>query len=267
MLTIVLISFPMAIVFHSFYPIDDDFKQSIWTPSFFLVNGASITLTLGITSTLKLFRIWYKEENDNRLLEKLNTETELKFLKNQINPHFLFNSLNNLYALTLKKSDLAPEIVLKLSNLLRYLLYESTTEKVPLRKEIDYLNDYIELERLRVGNRAEIEFNYTGDIDDKTIEPFLFISFVENSFKHGLSNNISEGWVKLNLTVTDNKLSFVISNSVPVVNDITKAVHKGGIGLDNTRKRLNLLYPEKHSLSIFEDEKIYQVELNLILQP
>lgn len=267
LLSISLVCFPIAFVYYRFLIEDEMQKNLVWTSDFFINNALFILFTVAITASIRLFSNWYKQQISNRQLEKLNIENELKFLKTQINPHFLFNSLNNLYALTLKKSDNAPEIVLKLSNILRYVLYEGTAQRVPLTKEIEYLQDYLELERLRLGGRATIKFETEGNLFGCQIEPMLFINFLENSFKHGVSTDAGISWVHILLSVDKEQkiLEMKIENSKPEKPDIIR--QHGGIGLENVKKRLMLLYPDTHTLNIEDKKNTYIVHLKLLLKP
>jgi LytS/YehU family sensor histidine kinase len=192
-------------------------------------------------------------------------QSELKFLKSQINPHFLFNTLNSIYALTLKKSDKAPEIVIKLSEMMRYMLYECNERLVPLSKEVLYVRNYVDLEMLRQGQKVRIDFRVEGDIHDQKIAPLIFTPFLENSFKHGV-NQISEGFVDILLEVQDENVILQIENSKPPKPQVVN--HKkpsGGIGLANVKRRLDLLYPESYVLNITEEPDRYKVYLNLEL--
>lgn len=197
-------------------------------------------------------------------LQKQNLRSELKFLKTQINPHFFFNTLNSLYALTLKKSDKAPEIVLKLSEMMRYMLYESNERMIDLTQEINYINNYLELERLRHGDNFQIEFNQTGDAVGHEIAPLMFIPFIENSFKHGIDHELKAGYVKIDLSVKENSLDLSVRNSKPSsIHDIKAPKKAGGIGLVNVKRRLKILYPAKHALSIDQSNHEYRVHMNL----
>lgn len=265
-LTIISVTFPIAVIFHSVIH-NKSIRTMVWSWEFFLLNVGSVFLTALIGMAMKLIMNWYHEEQTNRYLHRLNSETELKFLKSQINPHFLFNCLNNLYALTLKKSDLAPTTVLKLSNILRYVLYETGEGRVQLDKEVQYLRDYIELEHIRLGERVDIRFNIQGNITNKSIEPMLFLTFVENSFKHGIASQTGKGWVNIDLVVNDDrKLLFTISNSkddtAPQRTQREKPA--GGIGLDNLRKRLDLIYPGQYQLDISEQPYKYTASLQIL---
>jgi two-component system LytT family sensor kinase len=264
-LSILLVCFPLAIIISSIFPGNDFLAANIWTPFFFVANSLYILLTVSFTSFIHLFAEWYRKERANKELERINTQNELKYLKSQINPHFLFNSLNNLYAMTLSNSPDAPDMVLRLSSILRYLLYETSETKVPLDKEINYLKDLLELEKIRVGDRADISFEIIGDTSAVEIEPLLFINFVENSFKHGVNSVTDSAWMKMVLKVDKEKntLDFTIENSKPVENLGNKNDSIGGIGLVNVKKRLKLLYPNKHKLSLLNDNEKYSVNLLL----
>lgn len=264
-LSILLVCFPLAIASYRYVPLTDDSQANIWTAGFFIYNFLTILFTVLLTSSIKLFRNWYLKEQTNKELQKLNIENELKFLKSQINPHFLFNNLNNLYALTLKQSDLAPDAVLKLSNILRFGLYESQKQKVPIEDDIQFIRDYIELEKLRLGERTEITLNVDGNTFGKQIEPFLFINFIENAFKHGANPTLGKSFIHIKYIIDEigKKLTFSIINNKPhVLNNLDKA-KIGGIGLKNVQTRLNILYPGKHELKIADDNENYSVTLTL----
>lgn len=232
-------------------------NQSYFFMSMFLV-GSSSTI-YGILSD------WFIHQSEKMELQTQTMQSELKFLRSQINPHFLFNTLNNLYALTLKKSDDAPEIVLKLSEMMRYMLYECNERRVPLQKEVAYMKNYLDLERLRQHESIDIHFNLTGEVSDQTIAPLLLIPFIENSFKHGLSSQINHGWVNIDMHVEGAKLRFTIENSKGPAQP--KQVHRkaGGIGLVNVRRRLNLIYDDHYHLKISNEPNVYRVTLDLNL--
>ena len=178
--------------------------------------------------------------------------------------HFLFNTLNNLYALTLKKSDKAPEIVLKLSEIMRYMLYECNERRVHLTKEIQYIYNYLDLERLRQPKDTDIRFVVEGQISEQMVAPLLFIPFLENSFKHGLNNQIQgEGFVRLRLTVAGEDLEFFIENSKAERLPRQDHPRSGGIGLVNVRQRLQMLYPDNHTLTVQDEPHRYAVTLHL----
>ena len=221
----------------------------------------------GAVSTIfQIILDWQKGSVEKMELQHKNTETELNFLKSQINPHFLFNTLNNLYALTLKKSDLAPEIVLKLSEMMRYMLYECNEERVPLRKEVNYLENYLELEKLRQKKNMKIDFLVSGMIKDQKIAPLMFIPFLENSFKHGVNNQLADGYVKILLKILEDEVHFSIDNSKAEAAPKPYGKKSGGIGLVNVKRRLNLLYPNSHELNIKDSPNNYYIDLKIKLK-
>ncbi len=244
---------------------------------FLIMNQQYIFLLLfliaGGSTVIKIVSDWQRHQRDRKDLETQRMQSEIKFLKSQINPHFLFNTLNSLYALTLKKSDKAPEIVIKLSEMMRYMLYECNERRVPLQKEVNYIENYLALEGLRQAGQADIQFTVEGQVIDQTIAPLIFIPFLENSFKHGLNHQINEGYVYVNMKVLDNKLLLRILNSKPPVTPHSSIIAlngskekiSGGIGLVNVRRRLNLLYPSQYKLDIMDNEKEHVVELSLDL--
>ena len=224
-------------------------------------------LIAGASTLVKIVIDWVRHLREMQELETQTMQSELRFLKSQINPHFLFNTLNNLYALTLKKSDMAPEIVLKLSEMMRYMLYECNEKQVLLSKEVNYLQNYLDLESLRQGKNVEIGFEVNGKINDQKIAPLMFIPFLENSFKHGLSHHISKGYVKIRLDVENHSVHLVIENSKPESLPLSDHSRRsGGIGLVNVKRRLDLLYPGKYELRLNDAPRTYAIELTLNLE-
>jgi two-component system, LytTR family, sensor kinase len=218
---------------------------------------------VALTIALKLLRNWYKDQKRKQELEKETLNTELKFLKTQIHPHFFFNTLNNLYALTLIKSDDAPEVVLKLSGLMDYLLYESNAEYVTLSKEIEHLRNYLALEKLRFGDRLDLEFNTKVENESHLIAPMLILPFIENTFKHGTKDTINKCWIYIDLSVQDEQLYLKVENSNSGYEE--KPKDKDCIGLKNVRRRLELLYPNNHQIEITNQPESFKVELKLTL--
>ncbi|MFY0644555.1 MAG: histidine kinase [Bacteroidia bacterium] len=266
-LTVSFATFMETAVLMGLNTLADSAKPELFSFGFMVNAGMAVTYTTAVTMSLKLVKQWYENERLAKELEKLNTETELKYLKSQINPHFLFNSLNSVYALSLKKSDLAPELILKLSDILRYILYDGSEKKVSLSQEIKYVQSFLELEKVRHGDRLKLNVEIEGDLSKYEIAPMLLIPFVENSFKHGLGKDRSEGYINVGVKVENTNLNFVISNSKPKnVQQLSKQNgYQGGIGLKNVKKRLNLLYPQKHKLSLNEENNEFKVSLKLDL--
>ena len=216
-----------------------------------------VFLSVGI----KLTEFWFHEQSRRQTALKEKIETELKLLKSQIHPHFLFNTLNNIYALTLQKSDQAPEAIIKLSELLDYLIYQGKNELVPISKEIKLIDHYMELEKLRYGNRLEGSFEKSGDPNKVMIAPVLLLPFVENAFKHGISQSRNKVWLKINLEISNRSIIFHIENSKSSAH--SKVGTQGGIGLENLKRRLEILYKDRYSLEIHDKEDIYSVNLKL----
>ncbi|MFD1141754.1 sensor histidine kinase [Larkinella insperata] len=239
--------------------------------SYLLMAGLRGGITVaGFVAAIKLVKIWYLKEQAFRQIEKEKFQAELQLLKSQIHPHFLFNTLNNLYALTLRKSEQSPAVVMKLSQLLSYMLYDCNASEVPLEKEITFLKNYIGLEQLRYGARLEVSMNFHGDLQSKQIAPLLLIPFLENAFKHGTSEQLEQAWIFLDLAVEDNVLTFKLVNSRDADAETLKsqsagAASVGGIGLQNVRKRLELLYPQQYELQIQPEEETFLVDLALRL--
>lgn len=245
-----------------FYP-EEDFG-SFWSIGKILKSATYIYPVVVVCSLIKLLKHWYKNQQLAQQFEQDKLSAELKFLRAQIHPHFLFNTLNNLYALTLKKSEEAPEIVLKLSDLLNYMLYECNAEKVPLKKELELVKNYVELEKLRYGDRLDVALNFQieKEID---IAPMLILPFIENCFKHGVSGETEDSWVSIDVLVNSNMLQLKVDNSKS--QEITKdeREYREGIGLKNVKRRLELLYEGAYELKILDTEESYLVVLKIEL--
>ncbi len=216
----------------------------------------------GFSTIFYIMREWARQLQEKQELDTRNIQTELNFLKSQINPHFLFNTLNSLYALTLKKSDDAPEIVIKLSEMMRYMLYECNEKKVSLRKELDYIRNYLDLEGLR-HKKTAIRLEVEGETGDLMIAPLIFIAFVENCFKHGISHHLSQSYVSIHVMIDNQEVNFFVENSKAEKLPMREAVRKsGGIGIVNVKRRLELMYPEgNYSLEVHDKSNTYSVNL------
>jgi len=270
---IVSITLGLNVVLLTFVVIAD-FKIGNMVPASFniiyLIAGNYLVVLFAVT--IKLINHWYQMENKNLLLEKQGVEVELKLkeaelklLKAQIHPHFLFNTLNNLYGLTLSKSSQAPDVVLKISSLLDYTLYQSNKKQVPLEEEIKYIQDYILLEQLRYVN-LKPEFNFLINDKNLTVAPMIFQPFIENAFKHGVSKDMKDPWIKINMNMNDlNVLQFTIVNSKISEEIKDSESYTDGIGLKNVKKRLEILYPGNHELQLSDAGTQYQVVLTLNL--
>lgn len=233
----------------------------------------ALTMMLGefyviaFVTAIKITLDWMRESNRVVSLEKIQLETELKFLRTQVSPHFLFNTLNNIYSLSLEKSSKASEIILKLSELMRYMLYDTKENKQDLIKELHCIQNYLELERIRYGDSLQIEMEVSGDIEGKKISSMLLIPFVENAFKHGANKSREGAKINIDLKVVEGFLFFNISNSLPQQINGTPGKGPGGIGISNVRKRLELGYNKgEYELRNYENGENYIVELKLKLR-
>ncbi|WP_128546460.1 sensor histidine kinase [Larkinella soli] len=252
------------------------FPKALSIPFFFpakiLISNFALYSMVAIPATFHLAKHWYADQQAGQQfrqtaqqLEKEKLEAELKLLKSQINPHFLFNTLNNLYALTVNHSDRAPEIVYKLSELMSYMLYDSNQAQVPLRKEIQYLENYITLEKIRYGDRLDVSMNIYTATDGILIAPLILLPFVENSFKHGVSHQLDRVWVRIDVLTRDNTLIFKIENSKTSLPPLPVSDTPSGIGLTNVRKRLNIIYGNRYSLQLFNEEETYLAVLKIAM--
>ncbi len=205
--------------------------------------------------------LWFITRWQNNEREKL--KFELAYLKQQINPHFLFNALNGIYSLANRKSPKTIELILDLADLLRYMLHDAHKGSIELKKEIEYLNNYIEIEKLRITDKTEIKFEYGETVSDYMIEPMLLFPVVENAFKYG-ANNFDESFIHINLKENNQYLVFNCKNRI--VNHKKKNKEDSGIGLENIKRRLNLLYPGNYSLKANEKDKVFEVELIINLE-
>ncbi|WP_052444485.1 sensor histidine kinase [Flammeovirga sp. OC4] len=204
-----------------------------------------------------------KKENEATLLREEQVKSEMSFLKSQVNPHFLFNVLNNIYTLSFIKSEKTPEVVLQLSDMLRYMLYDTSTETVPIHKEVDYLKNFIDLHLLKSDSiKDNIETHWNIEKPSLQIAPLLFAPFIENAFKHSHIEDEDHGWIKVKLDVTTkNEIYFEAANSKPKTK-LSKD-QLGGIGLENVKKRLNLQYNLKHQLEIIDTQDSFTVKLKI----
>jgi LytS/YehU family sensor histidine kinase len=214
-----------------------------------------------LTTLLKLSRSWFMLLR----VERISSNHQLKSLQSQINPHFLLNSLQSIYALSLEKSDLTPKVILQLSDILKYTLYETNQQRVKLEKELEMLRDYVDMHLHRIDpDRAEIVLEIGGEAGDLTIAPMLLIPFVENSFKHGLQASPGRVFVHIHIHIDQGQFHFRIKNNLGKTDPIGKG-DKNGIGVENTRQRLELIYPGRHTLTLGKKDHTFEVELKLDL--
>ncbi len=234
-----------------------DFIVPVWGRQI-LFNYPTV---VGFALAIKLLKNWYVKQRETEQLAREKIKSELQLLKAQVHPHFLFNTLNNIYSFILNGSPDAPLMVKKLSGLLHYIIYECNQPMVKLEKELDMIRDYITLENIRYGDNFNMSLQVQGNSADKMIYPLLLIPFIENSFKHGASQMLTHPWVHLEIGVEAHTLHFKLSNSKPDWQHEFSTAK--GIGLSNVKKRLALLYPGTHSLNITEDQLSFEVSLKV----
>jgi two-component system LytT family sensor kinase len=240
-----------------------------WNSFYNAAKGSPLTntiaaITLGMS--IKLTKNWIEGQRRQQALEKEKLETELKFLKYQFNPHFLFNSINSIFFLIHKNPDMASDSLAKFSELLRHQLYECNDQQIPLEKEIAYLENFIELEKLRQNENLKVELAMEqGYAPDTGIAPFILMTFVENAFKHVSKDKGHANWIRIALSINGGNLRFSVSNSI-ADKEAAEVVNYGGIGLKNVQRRLDLIYPDAYQLDIQQDSETFNVILNLQLQ-
>lgn len=241
-------------------PEDPDFFNLLYI----LHYSISIYTVVTIAAIITLAREWFNKEKIRMETVQQKLRAELKYLKAQIHPHFLFNTINNIYSLALDKSEKTPGALLKLSELLNYIIYESNTDVISLEKEIDNLSVFIDLEKIRYDDKLDLQFKYSVKTKNITIPPLLLLPFVENSFKHGASESISNSWIHISLNEENKKLTFKVENSVDRDTEVFEE-EKEGIGLNNVRRRLELLFKDKYELKTLHSPESYLVVLKINL--
>lgn len=236
---------------------------SFWRLKYFY-KVLDLIYIASLPTIIKLLQGYIQQEKLSNQLNEQKLGAELQILRNQLHPHFLFNTLNNLYGMVLTRDAQAPDIVLRLSQMMEYMLYDCDVDQIALDQEIAHLKNYIELEKIRFGDRVEISFEAGGALEGKLIAPLLLIAFVENAFKHGASNNENPSWIRINLWAEEEQLNFLVENNFPegLLEEEAMAEGPSGIGLKNVRKRLQLIYPEQHELKITSGET-YLVQLKI----
>lgn len=224
-----------------------------------LYHSFTLMFVTGVAISIRLFRRQHQFHLREALLKKEKTEAELKYLKGQLNPHFLFNTLNNIYSLAMKEgSHQTSEAILRLSKMMRFVLYEAGSSYIPLKDELALIQDYINLERLRYSNRLEIRYSENVDDPGQQIAPLLLIHFVENAFKHGASETRNESFVDIVVSLVNRQLEVTVVNSKG--DDIVKS--ETSIGMENITKQLGILYPD-HTLEITDTDQKYSVYLSI----
>ncbi len=219
-------------------------------------------LVFAISTCISLIQQWLKIEENKKEIERDKLNTELSFLKSQINPHFFFNTLNNIYSLAVTGSEHTASAILKLSSIMRYIISDTQVDFVPLENEVTFIKNFIDLQLVRLTDKVSVNFTIEGDIDSKMIAPLIFICFVENAFKYGVSTK-ENSVITFQLRTSNKKIIFSSSNKIIKTENFNK--EGTGIGISNVKRRLDLLYPERYNLNIFDTEDIFSVKLEISL--
>jgi sensor histidine kinase YesM len=240
--------------------------QRLGSVSFFMgimaTNKGAFTMS-ALALMLKFIKYWYVKDQRNLQLQKENAEAQMRLLTAQVHPHFLFNTLNNIYSQTQTESPKGSKMIMGLSDMLRYILYEGSKPLVPLNKELTMITEYISLEKIRYGNKLDVHVLIPDKTNDVYIAPLLLLPFIENCFKHGASNMLQAPWINLTVEMKETRLVMKLMNGKASLN---QELHpKKGIGIDNVRQRLDLLYKNKYDLQIREDEEVFVVDLKVEL--
>lgn len=241
-------------------------KEPLLSMAPYLYNIIKLQFVVTIPFSIKLFYYWANEKNRVQAIQAEKVQAELNSLRNQFHPHFMFNALNSLYSRILAMSDDAPEMLLQISSLLRFSVYEAKDNIISLEKEIRYISSYIALQQMRFKDRLDLSFTVTGEVNNKMIEPFLMLPFIENSFKHCMNHEWENGWITIYISIKEDWLTMRVENSLPQKRysaDTFEA--NNGFGILNVKKRLDLLYPDNHFLKVSEKEESYFVSLKMKL--
>lgn len=248
--------------------------SDIIVPDYFFISSYEIDdllkfsfVYIALSTLLKLSKSWFQvleTEKELETLKRAQAETELRALKSNINPHFLFNNLTSLYGLARKKADETPEYILKLSALMRYMIYDTKDKLVPLNKELDYIVNYLELQKLRCNKTTKIKYDIRGKVDSHQIVPFLLIPFIENSFKHGGMNQNDKNIIDLFIVTEEESLEMQLKNTIPI-KARSEMDGMGGFGIENVKSRLQLFYQDQYSLDLSQNEEEFNVSLKLNL--
>ncbi len=266
LITFLLLMIKRCVNYYVIYPRFFSFALQIPFFSFgkLIVEWVNVYLIIGVYSLFYVVRNWYEQREQVRDLLQAKTTAELELLKSQVQPHFIFNTLNNIYATALKDSPETAKLISHLSSFLNYNLYDAKQDFVSLSSELDYINSYIVLQRNRYGEKIDASMNIYDDINGITIAPLLFLPLVENSFKHGVAASISESWVRIDVSHQNNAYTIKIENSVENEREKEES-NNSGLGVKNVERRLQLLYPNRHEYKIIKQPYTYLVVLKILL--
>lgn len=236
------------------------------TPLFFfpkiLYEFVSLYLIVSLYGMFIFIRSWYRQQQTLQELKQEKIAAELELLKSQVQPHFIFNMLNNIYSSAFKKSPETAQQILKLSNLIEYSLYDSKKEEVLLEEELEYIRNYVDLQKIRVGEKLDVSVNIFDDINGILVPPLLLLPIIENCFKHGVNKSINPSWIRIDISTTNSDIIFKIENSIEKESK-NAVIQNSGLGLANVRRRLELMYPNGHDIKIFQEENSFLLVLKL----
>jgi sensor histidine kinase YesM len=262
----------LFLVFYGLHALTFEILSDIFFPGYYLITFYDyiellkyFVIYTGLTTLFILSKYWFELLDSKKKLaeaEKEKIQHELKSLKAQVNPHFLFNSLNTIYSLALKKSDKSAEVILKLADVLRYMIYESNAEKVELQKELDFIKKYIDLQKLRTNAANAVKYTETGAVDTQMVAPLIFIVFIENAFKHGLKGDTKNQFLNIRFDISVREIVLLIENNRGKSGELEQEGYKG-LGLENVKRRLELMYPRRHYLAISENHDKFMIRLVL----
>ncbi|MCZ2474548.1 sensor histidine kinase [Aquirufa ecclesiirivi] len=266
-LAIVSITLKRAIYFYYIYPYLE--PHPFPTPFFFFPKFVyeffNLYFIVFLYGMFYFIRVWNSQQQLLKDLKQEKTHAELELLKSQVQPHFIFNTLNGIYAEAFKKTPKVANQIIKLSDLLEYTLYDSKKENVALIDELKYIQNYLDLQKIRFGDKVDISINVYDDISHIQIPPLLILPIIENCFKHGINNSIKNSWMRIDISTKTNELTIKVENSIEEGSEDVKRSN-GGLGLENVIRRLALIYPNKHEINMYKEANSFLVVLKIITE-
>ncbi|WP_298733874.1 histidine kinase [uncultured Chitinophaga sp.] len=244
-----------------YYPEGQQTMSFLFPPKL-IIEAVNTYLIVALYAMFYFLRAWYEQQRTTQQLQKDKAEAQLELLKSQVQPHFIFNTLNNIYSYAQQNNQQTSELIYRLSALLSYMLYDSRETAISLSKELEYINNYIELEKIRYGKRLDVSLNVFDPVDHFKIAPLLLLPLIENSFKHGVSNNIRDGWIRMDIALKDGWLSVKIENSCDEHSN-GNGSSKNGIGLENVKKRLDILYQDNYEFKCIRENDSFLTILKI----
>jgi two-component system, LytTR family, sensor kinase len=240
----------------------DKLSEDLWFFPKMVMGAVNVHLIAGVGAMIFLLGKWMEQQHVSEKLMKEKLAAQLELLKSQVQPHFIFNTLNNIYMLSLKGSPQTSDMIYRLSALLSYMLYDAKEETISIDKEVDYIKNYINLEKIRYGERLDVQLNVYNNVKGVRVPPLLVLPLVENAFKHGVSRSLTDSWVHIDISLKNKSLIFKIENSISEEKVDTNGFGNG-LGLENLKQRLEILYPDSFELKTMQDECSYLAILRL----